>query len=332
MPRKRMPDPKTLIAKAKKLEASAERIMSGIEPGQPIMGSRDRTRRDRAFEQHIEASRLREQAEKIEQARLVEPVEQVAKPRKKKRSKEQERVAKKEAIGSFLDKIMSNIEATKNPSREQFLSHAKNLKLKRELEKALGHSITWDEFDYAVRMMYREKARKSMRVVKNPRRTFRVSTAKGLRPREIAAASKKEAVAKYARSNKSRVRTKRAPGGGQQYWIGDRHYQVRGKKSPRRRRSNPSYRWLKKEQIKRWVPEAKKRGISKVARSSRGFLAAYKKAGYNPKKLPKEWRDKRNAFIKRHLAQAKKNREDFWKDGKPSRRLVALRIWAYGGR
>jgi len=167
----------------------------------------------------------------------------------------------------------------KNPSRDDFLHHAKLRMLQREILKETGKHLSIDEvedmLDMAMRKAIQERTRKKMRLVKNPKRR---------------------------------------------------------RKSPRRRRRNPSYRWLKKEQIKRWVPEAKKRGISKVARSPRGFLAAYKKAGYNPKKLPKKWRDKRNAFIKRHLAQAKKNREDFWKDGKPSRRLVALRIWAYGGK
>lgn len=38
--------------------------------------------------------------------------------------------------------------------------------------------------------------------------------------------------------------------------------------------------------VKRWEKVAASKGVSKVARSRRGFLTAYKKAGGNPKKLP----------------------------------------------
>ena len=60
--------------------------------------------------------------------------------------------------------------------------------------------------------------------------------------------------------------------------------------------------------------------VSEVARSKRGFLASYKKAGI-PDKLSPKWKKKRLAFIARTLPQYKKN--------PTKRRLLALRAWAY---
>lgn len=76
----------------------------------------------------------------------------------------------------------------------------------------------------------------------------------------------------------------------------------------------------------KWEPEAKRRGVSKVARSQRGFMRAYQRAG-SWSRLPDAWKRKRNAFVARHMAQGKK--EALWKDGKPSRRALALIMWAY---
>jgi len=73
----------------------------------------------------------------------------------------------------------------------------------------------------------------------------------------------------------------------------------------------------------------RKLGVSKVARSPRGFLAAYRRAKGNPDKLSDAWDAKRSAFIKRHTAQVKKQGEKLWKDGEPTRRHLALIAWAY---
>lgn len=75
-----------------------------------------------------------------------------------------------------------------------------------------------------------------------------------------------------------------------------------------------------------WEAEAKKRGVSKVARSQRGFMRAYQRAG-SFAKLSDAWKKKRRGFIARHMAQA--GDEDLWKNGKPSRRALALLMWAY---
>lgn len=72
--------------------------------------------------------------------------------------------------------------------------------------------------------------------------------------------------------------------------------------------------------IKKHEPKMKRLKVSEVARSPRGFLTAYKKAG-NEKKLNDNWKRKREAFIARHNAQYKKN--------PTKRRRLALIAWAY---
>lgn len=72
--------------------------------------------------------------------------------------------------------------------------------------------------------------------------------------------------------------------------------------------------------VERHVPEMERLGVSEVARSARGFLSAYRAAGTGAK-LPAEWRQKRLAFIKRHLPQYKQN---------PTyRRWLSLIAWSY---
>lgn len=71
--------------------------------------------------------------------------------------------------------------------------------------------------------------------------------------------------------------------------------------------------------IKKYEPEMREKGVSRVARSPRGFLSAYKRAG-SPDKLSDEWKRKRKAFLARHGAQYKKN---------PTRRhRLAMIAWA----
>ena len=72
--------------------------------------------------------------------------------------------------------------------------------------------------------------------------------------------------------------------------------------------------------IRKYEPDMVRYQVSRVARSPRGFLTAYKRAG-NFSKLSDSWKKKREAFIARHLAQYKK---------KPTyRRKLALIAWAY---
>lgn len=88
----------------------------------------------------------------------------------------------------------------------------------------------------------------------------------------------------------------------------------------------PSYPVMSYAAAHKWEAMAKRLGVSTVARSSRGFMRAYQRAG-SWSKLPEAWKRKRNAFVARHMAQGKK--EQLWKGGTPSRRALALIMWAY---
>ena len=41
------------------------------------------------------------------------------------------------------------------------------------------------------------------------------------------------------------------------------------------------------------------------------------------------WADERTRLINRHYAQARQNREKFWKNGLPTRRHLMLMMWAF---
>lgn len=72
--------------------------------------------------------------------------------------------------------------------------------------------------------------------------------------------------------------------------------------------------------ISKYEPDMKRLKVSEVARSPRGFLTAYKRAG-NEKNLSENWKRKRKAFIARHLPQ--------YEDNPTYRRRLALIAWAY---
>lgn len=81
--------------------------------------------------------------------------------------------------------------------------------------------------------------------------------------------------------------------------------------------------------VKVYEAEARRLGVSKVARSATGFLAAYKRAGGVPERLSEAWIRKREGFIARHMAEAKNNGESFALGDKLTRRHLALIMWAY---
>lgn len=99
---------------------------------------------------------------------------------------------------------------------------------------------------------------------------------------------------------------------------------------------DPDAAYLRLSIVERIEPHAARAGVSEVARSPRGFLAAYKLASGEPAMMgrnpdtQKLWLDERRNFIKRQVQQAKKNREAFWTpEGQPTRRHLMLMIWAY---
>jgi hypothetical protein len=82
-----------------------------------------------------------------------------------------------------------------------------------------------------------------------------------------------------------------------------------------------NYPYLRLSTIEKNIPEMKSLGVSKVARSQRGFLPAYRRANGNPDNLSADWKRKRDGFVARHLAQ--------YKVDKGHRRRLALIAWAY---
>ena len=94
--------------------------------------------------------------------------------------------------------------------------------------------------------------------------------------------------------------------------------------------------WLRLDIVLNCVPIMVETGVSEVARSRRGFIAAYTNAGGNPLALGydnfsgQDWRARRNAFVSRHYTQVLNNKEPMWDDyGFPTRRHLALIAWAF---
>ncbi len=81
------------------------------------------------------------------------------------------------------------------------------------------------------------------------------------------------------------------------------------------------YNYISLKEIARYEPDMRKLKVSEVARSPRGFLTAYKRAGGNPNNLSEHWKVKRYGFIRRHLVQYRNN--------PTRRRKLALIAWAY---
>lgn len=80
------------------------------------------------------------------------------------------------------------------------------------------------------------------------------------------------------------------------------------------------YDHLTFKELEKYIEEAEMFGVSKVARGPGGFVEAYKKAKAI-KNMSQEWQRKRINFIKRTLAQYKKN--------PTHRRRLALIMWAF---
>jgi hypothetical protein len=82
--------------------------------------------------------------------------------------------------------------------------------------------------------------------------------------------------------------------------------------------------------ILKLVAQMEQQGVSKIARSPRGFLTAYRRARGNHELLNDGWIARREAFIARHMAQLVLNNESLYdKSGNPTRRHLALVAWAY---
>ena len=90
-----------------------------------------------------------------------------------------------------------------------------------------------------------------------------------------------------------------------------------------------NYPWISVARVRAAAREAKARGVSSRATGPGQFVEQYSRAG-GQAGLSDHWWHKRNAFVARHLAQAKRGRERLYVAGEGySRRGLALLVWAY---
>lgn len=91
------------------------------------------------------------------------------------------------------------------------------------------------------------------------------------------------------------------------------------------------FRWMSLKEAMSFENEAERLGVSKVARSERGFMRAYQAVGGDRKRMSERlvpginrvqmWDKRRDEFVARHLKQYEKH---------PTyRRWLALAMWAY---
>jgi len=92
------------------------------------------------------------------------------------------------------------------------------------------------------------------------------------------------------------------------------------------------WRWASLAKVERWVPVAKAARVSQVARSRGQFLDQYRRAGGRWRELDPWWQARRNNFVARHMAQARRNGERLYDGAGYSKRGLALLMWAYDPR
>jgi len=99
-------------------------------------------------------------------------------------------------------------------------------------------------------------------------------------------------------------------------------------------KADTDHEFLDLTTVEALVPLMKELGVSEIARSPRGFLSAYRRSGGDARRLPAKWRQRRCAFIARHMAQLVANDEPLYDSRaealrRPTRRHLALVAWAY---
>ena len=82
--------------------------------------------------------------------------------------------------------------------------------------------------------------------------------------------------------------------------------------------------------VLRWEGYARARGVSEVARSSRGFVRALEAAG-SVRDLSPAWQKQRANFLARHVAQIVGSEGDRWlyPSGLPTDHALAVLMWAH---
>lgn len=93
-----------------------------------------------------------------------------------------------------------------------------------------------------------------------------------------------------------------------------------------------NYPWISVARVRAAAKAARARRVSSRATAPGQFVDQYTRAG-GQAGLSDHWWYKRNAFVARHLAQAKRNREKLYVSGEGySKRGLALLVWAYDPR
>jgi hypothetical protein len=91
---------------------------------------------------------------------------------------------------------------------------------------------------------------------------------------------------------------------------------------------NPA--WLSLEVVEAAAAAAAEQDVSERARAPGQFVDQYRAAGGDRNLLDPAWAKKRDGFVARHMAQVEASNEDlFTPDGEPTRRHLALAVWAY---
>jgi len=81
-----------------------------------------------------------------------------------------------------------------------------------------------------------------------------------------------------------------------------------------------------------WEPVARAWKVSEPARGPGGFVAHYRKAGGDHRRLPLEWQLERDAFLGLHLGQIEQKEDNHFfdlDDQLPTRHALGLVMWAY---
>lgn len=101
-------------------------------------------------------------------------------------------------------------------------------------------------------------------------------------------------------------------------------------------RSVQIYPYLRLDVVEACIPWARALHVSDVALGPGGFVEAYRLAQGAPEllrvdaKTGQMWSVVRSKFLARALAQARRRGEALWRnDGTPTRRHLALLMWAY---
>ena len=87
----------------------------------------------------------------------------------------------------------------------------------------------------------------------------------------------------------------------------------------------PAHGYLSLRTVEAAARAAAERNVSQKARGRGGFVAAYRKAAGRPTSLSEKWAAKRDGFVARFVA----GRGAMWKGADPSKKHLALAVWAY---